>query len=234
MDLAVTNWEDVDTLAFDPGMQGSTSQTKDELQQLLRFLRFRPEVDLPLTIRKGPDPPDFILASPTRTTGVEVTWAANERWEQSIAHPGTKNPQYDRVSRNCLEMTQKRSKELGKFIKEKQKASLFCGSIWGSREQAHPKAREVSNAIQRKTKSFSRPDYARFDQNWLLISDKNTFDFLDINEFSELVCHAIRQESIQHDALYFLTRLRGEDALFKISRSHCQVVQSMTGERRAR
>ena len=122
-------------------------------------------------------------------------------------------------------------KKLGKFLKSKQgtlppaNGVVWRDVTWSSREYAAAKAGEVIDALQRKNNSFGAAHYVRFDRNWLLITDKNTFDLMNPNEFREATINLIDHQIAVHlDASYFVTRLRTEDVLFQLSSDRCQVI----------
>ena len=206
MQIAVNSWEEVDRPVAAHG-DNSLVGLSDEYQQLFRFLRFRKEPKPPFCIRKS-ERPDFILSDLVNKTGIEVTWAANQSWEEAEAYLGNEQqPEYQQISRNWFEGVDKRGKELGEFLKTRQSDS----PSWGAEEQAKAKAEEVKNCICQKSDDFTERTYQRFRKNWLLISDKSPFFFLDINVFSKIMIEFLRQYSVHHDKIYLLTKLRNRE-----------------------
>jgi hypothetical protein len=235
VDLAINTWDDVPRLASDPGVHAVMGR-KEDVQQLLRFLRFQKGFNLPIEIRKS-ERPDFIITAmeSNTTTGIEVTWAANPSWEEAEAYLGkTPIPKFTRISRNCVEGISKRGKALGRHLEARQLDS----PIWHPREHAAAKAREVVNAIKNKVNSLSEASYQRFDQDWLIIADRSPFLFVEIDDFFHSLHDLTTWGVIQHDTLYFVTQLWNrtrreiEDVLCQFSRCRCQVIGRVpnTGE----
>jgi hypothetical protein len=217
MEIRINRWEDVDHLP------SGLNDPKDEFQLLFRFLRFRKAVDLPFTVRKS-ERPDFILSE---TIGLEVTWAANQSWEEAQAYLGnTKKPEYGQVSRNWMQGIEKGGRRLGEYVKSRQSDT----TMWHSTEQAAAKADEVKRAIREKTESMRKTDYQLLEENWLLIGDRCPFVFLDVYAFCESMNDFLSKYPVQHEAIYFVTELRNhsqkeiEDVLFQLSPGNrCQI-----------
>jgi hypothetical protein len=104
--------------------------------------------------------------------------------------------------------------------------------------QAAAKAAEAVHAIQKKTHARGDSTYQRFDENWLLITDRLPFLFLDTDEFCRAIIDLLSRNSLQHNAIYFITQLRSRnqsriwkqdrdkyhDILFQFSQQCCQIV----------
>jgi hypothetical protein len=234
MELTVKNWKEVDQLAANP-KANSPVDRPDEFAQLFRFLRFRKELNPPFMIRKS-ERPDFILSAWEREKriGIEVTWAAHQSWEEAQTYLGTQDPKYERISRNWIEGVAKSGKALGQYLQTRQSDPWS----WSAGAQAAAKAAEAIHAIQKKTQALGDSTYQRFDENWLLIADRLPFLFLDTDEFCRVVIDLLSRNSLQHNAIYFVTQLRSRnrsriwkrsenryhDILFKFSQQYCQIV----------
>ena len=201
----------------------------EELSELKRFLAIYQDFPLPLRITKR-ERPDFeiIPVQEVQSIGLEHTWAANEAWEQTEQYLlNTKDPECNSVARNWLEGEERRGKSLANYISGKQGDSC----IWGAREQAQAKAAEVIHSVRKKSGSFSGDGFQKYPENWLLISDRLPFLFLELSCFREAIIVGIASEELGYTRVFFVTQLADRencgkvDALFEISSCDCNRIR---------
>jgi len=205
MEYRIESWDKVDG-EIDISRIEPSHTDFEEWVEIKRLLHFDLGLQLPLYIRKR-ERPDFELLEigGTRQIGIEHTWAAHEGWEQSDEYLlNTKNPEFGSVSRNWLEGEQARGKKLGRRIMAQQGRS----PIWGAREQADAKAGEVKRAIKNKLEALSKEGFETYPENWLFISDRLPFLFLDLDCFWEnLIVDKLLSEP-GYSRVLFLTQVR--------------------------
>lgn len=231
MELAViiNDWECIDTSLKNYALRLQTDH-HSEVDRLIDFLQFRQGLQPPFTIKKS-ERPDFIvsLVEAGKTIGIELTWAANQSWEEAIAYILKKNPKYSSISRNWLEGTGKQGKALGEYLKAKQSDTWS----WSAADQAIAKAAEIIHAIGRKADDLLDPTYQQMDENWVIISDRSPFLFLDTDEFNRFIVDSLSQNPTPHDKVYFVTQLhdrlhdKNQKVLFDLSHGNCQVVSCL-------
>lgn len=199
-----------------------------EYVEIKRLLNFDLGLKLPLSLRKR-ERPDFELSEigRSREIGIEHTWAAHEGWEESEQYLlDTKNPAFESMSRNWLEGEQARGKKLGRRIAAQQGSS----TIWGAREQADAKAREVKRAIKKKYEALSKDGFEKYSENWLFISDRLPFLFLDLKCFRESLVFDELLSEPGYSRVLFLTQVRdrklnlNSDLLFDLSKKGLSLV----------
>lgn len=220
MEYRIESWDKVDGIIDIIHLEPSHSDF-EECAEIKRLLHFDLGLQLPLSLRKR-ERPDFELSETggTRQVGIEHTWAAHEGWEQSERYLlDTKNPAFESMSRNWLEGEQASGKKLGRRLTAQQGSS----PIWGAREQADAKAGEVNRAIKKKLKALSKDGFATYPENWLFISDRLPFLFLDLGCFREsLIVDELLSEP-GYSRVLFITQVRDRernvnmDVLFELS-----------------
>lgn len=227
MEYRIESWDKVDGVIDISHIEPSHTDF-EECAEIKRLLHFDLGLQLPLSIRKR-ERPDFELSETggTRQLGIEHTWAAHKGWEQSERYLlDTKSPAFKSMSRNWLEGEQASGKELGHRITSQQGGS----PIWGAREQADAKAGEVKRAIRKKLKALSKAGFETYPENWLFISDRLPFLFLDIGCFREnLVVDKLLSE-LGYSLVLFITQVRDRernvniDVLFELSNKGLSLV----------
>lgn len=236
MEYRIESWDKVDGVIDISYLEPSHTDF-EECAEIKRLLHFDLGLQLPLCVRKR-ERPDFELSETggTRQVGIEHTWAAHEGWEQSERYLlDTKNPAFESMSRNWLEGEQASGEKLGGRITAQQGRS----PIWGAREQADAKAGEVKRAIKNKLKALSKDGFETYPENWLFISDRLPFLFLDLGCFREsLVVDELLSEP-GYSRVLFLTQLRERernvnmDVLFELSANGLSLVDGHAQQRHA-
>ena len=187
------------------------SEKTSECKQLVSLFTLLPSVIMPLTVMKA-ERPDFIIESAGRKIGIEVTWSCHQGWEEAEAHLGSaKNKTLTRISRNWFTGVSAKGKELGRYLQGKQGDSL----VWGSREMATQWACQVVNALSRKAESFNKDEFRKFEENWVLLTDKLPFEFLDLDAALESLNSqaADMEKEAPYNEIYILTQVRDEKVL---------------------
>lgn len=231
MDCNINSWDEVEGV-IDLSVLGSSPADFEECTEIKRLLRFDLGLQLPLSIRKR-ERPDFELSETgsVRKIGIEHTWATHEAWEQSEKHLlDTTNPNFESMSRNWLEGEDAKGKKLGRRIATKHGSS----PIWGAREQADAKAAEVKRAIKKKIEALSKDGFETYSENWLFISDRLPFLFLDLGCFQESLEVEMVMENSAYSRILFVTQVRDRerdinvDLLFEISDQGLSPIDSHT------
>jgi hypothetical protein len=231
MEYKIKNWSEVKNYDY---INCLTSSKKDseELAEMNRLLHFNLGLQLPLRLRKR-ERPDFELSETenTRQIGIEHTWAAHEGWEESEqVLLSTKRPKFEYMSRNWLEGVKAKGRKLGKIITAQEGVS----AIWSAREQANSKARELRLAIEKKRTILSKDGFETYPENWLFVSDRCPFLFLDLDIFrKELDNDPVLSES-GYSRILFITKIRCrkrgmyKDVLFELSNKRFLLVEDNT------
>jgi len=187
------------------------SEKTDECEQLIDLFTLLPSVIIPLTVTKS-ERPDFIIEAGGRKYGIEITWSCHQGLEEAEAHLGSsKTKTFHRISRNWFTGVGAKGKELGYYLEGKQGDSI----IWGSREMATEWAGHIVNALSKKIESFNKDEFQKFEKNWLLVTDKMAFEFLDLDAALESLnsqAAVIEKESL-YSEIYILTQVRDEKIL---------------------
>jgi len=177
-----------------------------ECEQIVQLFNFPGVFTLPfvLTGKRGRyKSPDFLLEGKDCVLGIEVTYAAKQSWEEASNNLlDNSNPGYTTISRNWFIDIEKRGKGLGNYLK----SYTLNSWVWGSKEQAKEKANDLIKAIENKSKKFLEPNFEKFDKNWLLVTDKSPFLFLDIEEFLIITTESLKKLNIPFDKVFFITQ----------------------------
>lgn len=205
MKVLVEEWE-----LLDDGINALTlescSQDAKELHELKRLLQFDLGLKLPLVLTKR-ERPDFeiAVASGRRKIGCEHTWAADERWEESVQHMrNTVDPKFKIVSRNWLEGETASGRNLGQRIADQEGSS----PVWeGEREHANAKVEEVMRAIENKSEALSKDGFHKYSENWLLISDRNPFTFMNWQCFKDSLTGDNFPTNSMYTCILFMTQV---------------------------
>jgi len=184
-------------------------------------LHFDLGLQLPLSVRKR-ERPDFEVSEieVKRKVGIEHTWAAHEGWQESESFLlNTKSPRFDSISRNWLEGERASGKELGRRIQARQ----GCSITWSSKNLAHAKMKEVKSSIKNKVGAFFKGGFESYPENWLFISDRIPFLFLDLRYFQESFAVDDLLSKPSYSRVLFITQVRDRerdvnmDVLFELS-----------------
>lgn len=201
----IESWEDLDSMAA-MSFPGLRPTRLAEWTDIVRLLRFDLGLEPPLDLRHR-ERPDFELlqVGGDREIGIEHTRAAHQGWEESERHLGDAVfPAFQVMSRNWFEGEKACGKSLGRRIVERQADSW----IWGAREQAHAKAEEIRNAIRKKSIDSTKPGFESHKENWLLISDRCPFLYLELVDFQErLIAEDLLAEPV-YSRILFMTRVK--------------------------
>lgn len=206
MEYRIESWDKLEQIIDFSHLESSKTTDYEECIEIIRLLNFDVGLKLPLLLIKR-ESPDFEISeigSP-RKIGIEHTWAAHEGWEQSQQYLlNTKDSAFESVSRNWLEDEPAMGKKLGHRIASQQGNS----SIWGDKELEDAKAGEVKRAIRKKYETFSKDGFEKYSENWLFISDRSPFCFLDLERFREsLVLDELLSEQ-GYSRILFMTKLK--------------------------
>ena len=227
MEYQIKDWATVDDV-IDASHCEPSHTDFEEWCEIKRLLKFDLGLRLPLSLKKR-ERPDFevVEVSGARQIGCEHTWAAHEGWEQSEQYLlNTKNPPFQSISRNCLEGEHAKGKELGRRLARQQGNS----PIWGVREQAEAKAEEVKRAIAKKLEALANDGFEKYPENWLLVSDRLPFLFLDLECFKDSLKGFELLVRSGYSRILFLTQVRDREhsinvhALLELSSDGISVV----------
>lgn len=189
----------------------------DECKQVAELFALLPSVATPMTVTKG-ERPDFIIEAGGHKTGIEVTWSCHQGWEEAENYLGSpKNKTLSMISRNWFIGENARGKRQGRYLEAKQGDS----TTWGSREMAAEWTNQMIDALLRKTASFEKEGFQKFEKNWLLIADKMPFEFLDLDAALESLNFkaAGLEKEAPYNEVYILTQVRGEKILISRRKS---------------
>jgi hypothetical protein len=221
----INSWEDVDTIASNPIAYRPRNWKREvEFWDLFRFLRLRPSLDLPFELQKC-ETPDFTISNLNTgtTTGVEITEAAHQAYEDVLAVARRTDSLIYQVSRPAMERVQaKRAKAVMKFAEANQDDNAIWH--WHPHEMMRAKSGEVKKAVAEK----SRKKYRPHDGLMLVIIDRAPLR-LSLMELNTTFCKFLSE---QYDAdnnlfaaIYFVTECpkQNEDVLIRVG-PDCRVI----------
>lgn len=110
--------------------------------------------------------PDFILEFGARRIGVETTLATFQEYARA------QHLHFTRCPKNTVKTSELKDGVRRRKNEEILRDMLNSAEPWGSHEEQMRWWRErIARCLQSKRERLSQPDYQRFDENWLLISD---------------------------------------------------------------
>jgi len=115
------------------------------------------------------DKPDFLLSYNEHKSGIECTEAVSQEWLETVALA-------ERQGKEDFAplMSQfKRGVKLTPFEKRKivQNQSSGVGEGWGTNGFDREWALCIMDSVVKKTEQFNKPDFKKYDENWLLVFD---------------------------------------------------------------
>jgi hypothetical protein len=151
-----------------------------QLVQLLKVLEKSDGFELPICVDRR-DKPDFELATSLRKRiGLETTLFTDEEVIRAdLLH-------HTRFPNACVSMTGLRDGASRRSNDEISQMMLTIGANWDAEgDVVDHAARKIFGSIQLKRQKFLSPDFTKFDENWLLLTDYSnpfvnsiTFQFL--------------------------------------------------------
>lgn len=141
-----------------------------QAQQLLHVLEETDGLELPVCIEHR-DKPDFILSTRSRRIGLETSTFRDEevRHAEHLAYTRFANAFIPNAFTTNKALHDARGRPSTKEILD----TMFNWEALGEDviESAEHIARKIFGAIRLKRQKFHSPDFAKFNENWLLLSD---------------------------------------------------------------
>ena len=145
-----------------------------QAQQLLRLIDNTDGLELPVCVEHR-DKPDFILSTHSRRIGLETSSFTDEEVMRANHLHFTRFPHTFITTTGLRDGTNRRSSQ------EIAETVLAWDSRWeDSIEGAEHVSRKIFERIRLKRQKFQSPDFDKFEENWLLLTDY-------LNPFSDAI-----------------------------------------------
>jgi hypothetical protein len=154
-----------------------------QAKQLLRLLDETDELELPVCIEHR-DKPDFVLSTRHLKIGLETSSFTDEEVMRADHLQFTRFPKAFVTTTGLRDGTARRSND------EIAETMLSFDSPWEDvADGAEHVVQKIVQSIRLKRQKFHSPDFEKFDQNWLLLTDYQ-------NPFSESLTDRILAEHL--------------------------------------
>ncbi|MBN2270873.1 MAG: hypothetical protein JXN61_09685 [Sedimentisphaerales bacterium] len=151
--------------------------------------------------------PDFLLCYAKREIGIESTEAVSQEYAETDALA-------ERMGvHTLLFMDQFRRETPKRSVKERRQLIIEqpYGAGFGDDEPELEWARWIMDCIRDKTNALSKPGFAKFDKNWLLIYDNLPLPFVKIKTALGFLFHNLNiywSENHRYDGIFIDTGIQ--------------------------